>query len=217
MAREIAFAVFVLIWPLGAWFMVTVRGVPRSEAWRSFARAAAILGVIAAVVVGLGVWAGVTNGTTGGMWAAGALLVGSLPLLGALLSSLVALVLRATIEEDPHRKAVLIAVSVLVVALAVVVGWWLWGVLTHTPADPGPDPEEEAPNTPSDVPAALREPQPPAPTGGARSVSHRHRTLRVRTQIRRSGGQCHGFGGGHGCGGAEVFVDAAPRSRTCHH
>jgi len=164
-ARQIAFAAFVLIWPLGAWLMVAVGGVPRSEAWRSFARAAAILGVLAAVVIGPGVWAGVTNGTTGGMAAAGALLVGSLPLLGALLSSLVALVLRATSEDDPRRKALLIAVSVLVVALAVVVGWWLWGVFVHTPADPGPDPEEEAPHTPSDVPDAM--PESPAPTDGA--------------------------------------------------
>jgi len=167
MAREIAFAVLVLIWPLGAWLVVEVRGVPRSEAWRSFARAAAIAGVLAAVVIGLGVWAGMTNGPAGGMVAAGALLVGSLPALGALLSSLVALVLRATGEGDPRRKAVLVAVSLLVVALVVVVGWWLWGVLTHTPADPGPDPQEEAPNSPSAVPDAQPEVEPPAPTDGA--------------------------------------------------
>ena len=59
------------------------------------------------------------------MVAAAALLVGSLPVLGALMSSLAALMLRATGEGDRPRKAVLVALSLLVV-----VGWWLRGA-TH--------------------------------------------------------------------------------------
>ncbi len=157
MARQIAFAAVVLIWPLGAWLVATVRDVPRSEAWRNFARAAAIAGVLAAVVIGLGVWAGVTNGPGGGMAAAAALLVGSLPVLGALLSGLVALSLRASGEGDPRRKAVRIAVSLLVVTLMVVIGGWLWGQLTPTAPDPGSYPGE-APNAPDDVTDAPPEP-----------------------------------------------------------
>lgn len=77
---------------------------------------------------------------------------------------MVALVLRATDEGDPRRKAVLVAVSLPVVALAVVIGWWLWGVYPHTPDDSRPSPEEEAPNARSDVLVAPPEPEPPAPT-----------------------------------------------------
>lgn len=91
---ELLFVAAALIWPLGAWIVVAVRGVPRSKRWRAFARAAAAAVVLAVGLAALAVFLNLSNGTGEAFAGFAALLAAGVILIGALVSGLIALALR---------------------------------------------------------------------------------------------------------------------------
>lgn len=86
----------VLVWPLGAWVVTAVRGVPGTARSRVFGRTALVATAVAVALLALAALLFATNGTTRGFQALGAQLAAAASLVGGLLSGGIALVSRRT-------------------------------------------------------------------------------------------------------------------------